>query len=212
MENKDYKIFAVLMATLAEVFSLNMPKTKIALYFRFLKDLPLKDIEVNVDHLIKTRVYTSFPTIAEIRGEGGLGGGEGRALEAFLTLWSALKGEVGYESAEFDDPIIHSVIECLGGLPFICENWFLEDMQWRQKEFLQLYRQFERRKKHPSYLPGILELGNLATGHSAKSPKIIRSQRVIEKEEEEKEKLAIEDKSIEDGEVTTEGRKEVMQD
>lgn len=196
MENKDYKDFAVLMATMAEVFSLNIPKTKIELYFKFLKDLPLEDIKVNVDNLIKTRIYTSFPTVAEIRGETG--GKEDKALEAFLSVWNALKNSIGYESAKFaDDPVVHSVIECLGGLSYICENWYFEDMQWIEKEFVRLYKQFAKRKKHPEYIPGIYEIGNLAIGYLAKSPKIIRSQRAIEKEEEEKKK--IEDKSKEEG-------------
>ncbi len=189
MEDKDYKSFMTLMGIMAEAFSLKVSENKVEIYFKFLKDLSLEDIKVNVDNLIKTRVYTSFPSVAEIRGETSSGAGEDAAQGAFLTLWNAIKNSIGYQSAEFDDPIVHSVVECLGGLPFICENWFLEDFQWRQREFVQLYKQFSKQKKHPGYLPGIHEIGNLATGYPVKQPKIIRSQRAIEKEEKEVEKI-----------------------
>lgn len=184
------------MTLMSEIHKREISELLMQTYWKILGPYSDEECKNGFMKIIKTLKFFPKPNdlIESIKGKGIE---EDRALEAFLEVWNALKNSMGYKSAKFtDDPVIHNVIQAMGGLPFIAENWFYEDMQWIEKEFIKLYKQFAKRKKHPEYIQGIYEIENSAKGYPVEQPKIIRSQRAIEKEEEEK-KPAIEDKSKE---------------
>jgi hypothetical protein len=64
---------------------------------------------------------------------------------------------------KFKDPVIHAVIEQMGGWSEM-GNMLVDDEKWKQKEFERLYPIMEARGNHPDYLPGRLEVSNEANG------------------------------------------------
>lgn len=83
--------------------------------------------------------------------------------EAWLKVDRAVKLRGNYDSVCFDDPVIHSVIEAMGGW----ENFALCDQsewKWKRKEFEGLYPLMARKTDHPTYLPGKIERENLSNG------------------------------------------------
>jgi hypothetical protein len=163
MVERDAKQFAVIIASLAEVFSDKEPsKNVISLYWMALKEYTIEQIQKAASDIIQGRVYPSMPKPAEIieaiRGTQG-----DRATRAWIDVLRAVRRIGTYESVKFKDPVIHAVIEQMGGWSEM-GNMLVDDEKWKQKEFERLYPIMEARGNHPDYLPGRLEVSNEANG------------------------------------------------
>jgi len=101
LENK--KQFALVMAKLETAFFESISKESVILYFEYLNDLSINQVERAVDYLIKTREKRGFPSIAEIRA-ATLGSTEYKAIQA----WGELLGQT-YKDKIFKDSIIPEV-------------------------------------------------------------------------------------------------------
>lgn len=87
------------------------------------------------------------------------------ATAAWLDVLGAVKKIGNYQSVKFADPVIHSVIQALGGWPQLCmmEN---SEVKWKQREFERLYEVIAARDgNHPEYLPGTFEMENFRNGY-----------------------------------------------
>lgn len=158
--------FAKIMAVLAEVYDGGTPPTKlkIEIYSKALSNTPIEEIKKAVEKMIVTRVFPSFPKpaeiIQEIRGKA-----EDAAAVAWIKVVDTIRRVGNYESVMFDDPIIHEVLDFMGGWPSTGE-WLESELKWKQKEFERMYSilQVNSRKSIP-YLPGIIEMQNSARGY-----------------------------------------------
>jgi hypothetical protein len=165
MHKTDMRMFAALMAALSEVFDSGreVSKVKMDIYYESLKEFDVKTLEVAVKRIIKGRVYASFPKPAEIIQEI-TGTVENQATLAWVKVLTAVKRHGNYMSVRFDDPVIHSVINSMGGWIQL-GNMKVDETVWKQKEFEKLYLTIAPRGgKHPTYLPGIFETDNGARG------------------------------------------------
>lgn len=94
-ERNDKLAFAALMAALGTAFGDNgMPKARAAIYYEHLRDIPIDSLERAVEFIIRSRKYSSIPTIAEIR-EAALGRDEDIETAA-LEGWALAKREVAF--------------------------------------------------------------------------------------------------------------------
>lgn len=170
MQARDHKQFAVMMATLAEVFNdgKEVSKIKMEIYFKALEKYPIDHISGAISEMIKSRVYPSFPKPAEIIQEIN-GKVENRSTEAWLQVLEAVRQIGNYQSVKFSDSVIHSVVQVMGGWPQLCMMENVE-VKWRQKEFERLYEVISssRDGKHPDYLPGTFEIENFKKGFDVK--------------------------------------------
>ena len=86
-------------------------------------------------------------------------------------------------SVKFDDPVIHSVIESMGGWEALCsiEN---AEMKWKRKEFENLYPIMAKREAHPDRLIGMCDRQNLARGFDefVNEPKEIGDHILVKKQ------------------------------
>jgi hypothetical protein len=148
------------MAVLAEIFDQGQEPSeiKIALYFTALSDYEIEVIERAVSAIIKSRVYPAFPKPGEIIQEIE-GSKENQAIGAWGRVVDAIKYTGPYQSVNFGDPIIHAVIDFMGGWP-ATGDWLESEMKWKQKEFERLYAVIKARGSDTKYLPGIIEMQN----------------------------------------------------
>ena len=105
------------------------------------------------------------PTPAGIIGQIEATGSQA-ATAAFDKVVSAIRHVGPYESVAFDDPIIHAVVEGLGGWIHICNSWTNEDLKFREREFVTRY-QVDRKATCLTYqgtLTGIAEAQNSLGG------------------------------------------------
>jgi len=161
---QDFKDFALLTTALGENCGKEPSKEKIELFFRYLSDFSIEQVKKAVDYILGNEEYSVFPTIAKIRHaiEGTC---SDRALIAWKQVVKAMEDIGVYESIKFSDTVIHSCIETMGGWQRLCATE-LDDLQWREKEFLQLYQALSRnRVKSLPYLPGLHEINNRLRGY-----------------------------------------------
>ena len=168
MTNSDHKQFAEAMAVLSAVFDngREISRPLIGIYYNALENYTITDIRNAVQRMVKERVYASFPKPAEIVNMIS-GSVQDRSLEAWVKVANAIARIGNYQSVQFSNPVIHSVIQAMGGWEK-CGTFREDEMTWKQKEFERLYEIMEKQAKHPAYLPGIVETGNSATGQGRK--------------------------------------------
>lgn len=144
MQQNDRPQFASLMKAVGETYGGSAPsKEKMELYFRVLSDLTIEQLTDAITALLNTRTTTTtFPVPGEIRN--ALSGGSTAALSALDKAETAAERFGAYRSVQFDDPIIHMVIESMGGWPKFCRPDDDQDWHWHQKEFTKLYETFSR--------------------------------------------------------------------
>jgi hypothetical protein len=104
---------------------------------------------------------------------------EGSTLDSALAAWSKVDGalrSVGtWASVAFDDPLIHRVVQEMGG--WVAFGQKTED-EWPfiAKEFQNRYRGYRARKERPAYPPtliGVAEAQNRREGQECQPPVLI---------------------------------------
>ena len=164
MVDRDAEQFAGIIASLSEVFGSGEPsKTLIKIFWLALLQLDINDIQRAASDIIRTRVYPSLPKPADII-EAIRGTSTDRATGAWIKVIGTLRGVGSYQSVKFDDPVIHSCIEMMGGWPDM-GNMLIDDEKWKQREFEKLYAIMEKRGNHPAHLAGRFEIDNTARGY-----------------------------------------------
>lgn len=104
---------------------------------------------------------------------------EGTTQDAATMAWAKTMQAVGrvgqYQSIAFDDPIIHAVIEDVGGWPNLCRTTD-DEIPFVQRRFEQAYRAYRARRDvppYPRYLPGVSELQNAGKGYQSDPPRLV---------------------------------------
>jgi len=137
-------------------------------YLKGLRSYSLEVIVHAVDaHLNDPDQGPFFPKIADISRQIG-GTRSDKATLAWAKLIAALRRVGAWSSVAFDDPIIHAIIDDIGGWPAVCD-WTDEELPFRERDFLRRYSMLLRVTEvpHPPYLKGIHELNN---GNNRYSP------------------------------------------
>lgn len=97
---------------------------------------------------------------------------EGTTGDKAMVAWSKVEKAVRmvghYQSVAFDDPIIHRVIDDMGGWISLASTPTDKDLEFRGKEFATRYRALALRgvgDEYPAYLVGASESVNGSTGY-----------------------------------------------
>ncbi len=146
----------------AEYFGKEISKAVIALYLEALQ--PYSDDEIVGACTTAIRTLKFFPRVSDfvniIEGDP-----ESRAAVAWATLIKAMEDHGHYHTVAFKDGAIMSAVNAMGGWMRICEYTY-DDLNYRQKEFDRLYRQFSRPGQvHPKSLMGWFEADNRSKGY-----------------------------------------------
>jgi hypothetical protein len=162
--------FKEYMATLCELHDRTLSKLLTDLYWKVFEPFADEQCEKAFQEVIYSSKFFPKPVdFLEILN----GKKANRATEAWLDVLNAMKRIGNYQSVKFSDPVIHSVVNSMGGWPQLCMIESKEE-HWKQKEFERLYEVISAQDgKHPSYLPGTTEMENYRTGFE-RGPEIVR--------------------------------------
>lgn len=163
--------FKEYMATLCELYDRTITELLTDLYWKVLEPYTDEQCEATFKEIIYSCKFFPKPVdFLEILN----GKKENRATEAWLEVLNAVARIGNYQSVKFSDPVIHSVINAMGGWPQLGAQMESKDEHWKQKEFERLYEVISTQYgKHPDYLPGTTEMENYRTGFN-RPPEIIR--------------------------------------
>lgn len=161
MSELDIKIFKQGMMMMCAVANREPTEILLDTYYALLKDLSEDQFQSAVTHVLSDRQYTNLPIPANIR-EAAIGKLDDEALIALAKLERAMPTWGAYRSIIFDDPIIHAIVQSMGGWVKVC---VMPDDEWkfRRIEFLKTYKAFApnlNRLQVPFKLVGIDESDN----------------------------------------------------
>jgi len=99
-----------------------------------------------------------------------------RSRLAWSKLFDAMQRVGAYQSVAFDDPIIHAVVEDLGGWMKLCRSE-MNDLSYTEHRFCESYRAYANRGgdigEYPAKLAGQYELDNRQAGKRVAAPILI---------------------------------------
>lgn len=154
IENNRPK-FAELLATISEICKENLTGMQAEMYWQLLKKYTLPDVEKALfSHMQNPDAGRFMPKPADIIGR--LEGSEkSRGMQAWSKVYRAIGYPGGSQSVVFDDPIIHVVINDMGGWVKVA-SLEEKDAPWRAKEFEERYGSYLAKGigSYPRMLPG----------------------------------------------------------
>lgn len=186
MTKDDMKEFTEMLDFMAEGLGVDMTAVKYRFYFAALSDLPIADIIKAANYIARTATF--FPKPVDFRNAIN-----GNQDEAAISAWEKVqkgKSKAGqYQSVQFDDPVIHTVIKLMGGWAAVCRLEGHDDEKWQRIDFEKTYKAMQGcNKDHPLYLPGAAEVQNSAKGFPAPKEVLAIGEKV--------ELLMLEDSSV----------------
>ena len=153
---KDEVKFKEFMTVLCEIHDKRLSQLLSDLYWKVLEPFSDEDCERAFKELIYDNKF--FPKPAEfieiLRGKK-----QDQATTAWIEVVNAIRRVGPYQSVNFGDPIIHGVIEFMGGWP-ATGDWLEDELKWKQREFERLYAVMQCRGSEVKYLPGVFEMTN----------------------------------------------------
>lgn len=158
MKAIDKKKFGELMAGLQEVYVPEKPisETKIELYFRHFNDVTIQAFTQACNEIMTKKRISTFPLPGEFRDclEGE------KSLEAWLMARNAASNHGHAFSIKFPDPVVHSVIQAMGGWVKFVMIPSDDQLTWVQKEFERLYKLMSQKGEHPDFVQGAYDVEN----------------------------------------------------
>lgn len=171
MNDADKREFVKELVMVGEMFDKTLTEGLVELYFETLKDLSLDQIKSAISHIANTATF--FPKPVDFRNATG-GNTELQALTAWEKTRKAVRSVGRYESVEFDDPVIHSVIILMGGWEGFCGIEGYDSEKWQQHDFEKMYKAMVGdNREHPEYLAGMSEIQNSARGFEITRPPML---------------------------------------
>lgn len=159
---KDEIKFKEWLSLLAEIYNHQVTSIMASAYWKILEPFTDEQCEGAFNRIIQTAKF--FPKPAEII-EAIAGKSQDLATIAWIKLIETVRRVGPYQSVMFDDPIIHEVIEFMGGWPATGE-WLEGELKWKQKEFERMYSVLAASsRKDVKYLAGIHEINNTSGGY-----------------------------------------------
>ena len=179
MNQSEFKAFAELLGTIADYYRVEMKPATVKLYWHALSAYSTEEIRGALNaHLHNPDTGQFMPKIADVVKLL-----QGNTLTQAMRAWQKVQraiGQVGtYQSVVFDDPLIHSVIDDMGGwmqIGLITDD----ELPFRVREFEKRYQSYRVNPpaEYPRKLAGILEKENSKEGYQVDPPMLLGNQEV----------------------------------
>lgn len=154
-------------------------------WFNALSAYTFEDVEIGINrHLLNPESGRFVPLPADVVRviDGGTGV---QAAEAWTKVEHAIKRVGPWRTVIFDDPIIHRVIEDLGGWTRMNDHASMEDLKFAGIDFSKRYQGYLLKggvaQDYPQKLLGYSEAANANSGFHVDAPLLIGAERVAAK-------------------------------
>lgn len=155
----DYELFSKTMTLLCEVYNRKQTPPLMEAYYMVLKrQMSDDEFKSASTSIMSNRTYQSMPKPAEIL-EYVRPDLDSIATLAAVDIENAIGRHGAYSSVSFDDTVVNSVVDHLGGWIAICRMG-THDWKFAKKEVPKLYGIYARRDLHPDHLIGMAEQAN----------------------------------------------------
>lgn len=143
MTNQDRDRFEVMLLGLAEIFDKQLSERQIDLYYLALEDMDIEDV-VQAGNIL-ARSVKFFPKPVEFRESMAINTDDMASIAYGKFHKGMMRAHPG-RTLIFDDPIIHAVIENIGGWnEELYNKWSsIKDEVWLRKQFESLYQTYAK--------------------------------------------------------------------
>lgn len=169
MQNHDLAKFSAMLQSIGEIYGKSISEILTDLYWRSLKCFEFNDLKRAFEaHIYSPDGGQFFPKPADIVRfiEGS---GETKAMQAWAKVYKAISKVGAYQSLAFDDPLIHAVLDDMGGWVKLCAT-LINELPFKALEFQKRYMAFVDKPpdRYPKYCGGFIEAINAKDGHQVK--------------------------------------------
>jgi len=162
MIDHDKPRFSAMLAGVMDLYGKALSLPAAGLWWASLQRFSLADVECGFGRYVQDPDQGRYPPtpagiIGQIEATGNQAG-----TSAFDRVCQAIRSVGPYETVVFDDPLIHAVVDGLGGWIHICQSWTDEDLKFREREFSTRYQAARKDPalRYPGKLIGIAEAHN----------------------------------------------------
>jgi hypothetical protein len=174
IEAEKREFAEVLKATL-DIYGKEVSVSVLGIWWNALVNYSIQEVRQGFTHFIRSADYGNFPPkpadiIKMIDGTGA-----DRSLLAWTKVLQACGSVGAYRSVAFDDPIIHLVVEDMGGWIKMCGSES-DQLDFMRNDFSKRYRDYVVRgltDSYPKYLIGISEGDNKSRGYKIAPPMLV---------------------------------------
>jgi hypothetical protein len=174
VEVTEREAFSKMLIGVGQVYGKSISPLMVKLYWEILKQYDLASVVKAVEGHVKDADVGQFmPKPADLirilKGDS-----QTQSLQAWTKVEQAIRLVGPYRSVAFDEPVIHAVLQEMGGWIRICQTSDKE-LPFMMKEFQNRYRGYRHGevKSFPRHLAGISEHQNLIRGHSTEQIALI---------------------------------------
>ncbi len=169
MQNHDLIKFTAMLIGIGELYGRAISEMLTDIYWQSLKCFELQDVKRAFEaHINNPDGGQYFPKPADLVRfiEGS---GETKALQAWAKVEKAITHVGAYQSIVFDDPLIHAVLDDMGGWIKLCAT-LAKEISFRANEFQKRYMIFVDKppERYPKYCCGFIEAVNSKNGYPIK--------------------------------------------
>lgn len=174
LETEKREFRDILVATF-DVYGKEISAEGMKIWWSALSNFSIEEVRHGFSRHIQSTEHGSFlPKPADIirKIEGSSGD---RGMIAWEKVRAAIGAVGGYRSIAFDDPIIHTVLQGMGGWPELCDTP-KDELPFRAAEFAKRYRAHAENggvREFPSYLLGRSESANNLNGFKSDPPALV---------------------------------------
>lgn len=174
MQGGDREAFLQVLTGLSVLYQQPFNAVLIDLYWQALQRFAFKDVKSALEaHISDPDKGQYLPKPADVV-RYLVGSRDTKALAAFSKVTQAIRRVGGYQSVVFDDPLIHTVIEDMGGWMLLCQMT-QKELAFRMQEFIQRYAGFITHPptSYPKQLVGLTEHHNRLSAYPLAPPLLI---------------------------------------
>lgn len=172
---KNRNSFNEFMAGLGDVHNREITESLGAIYWKVLEKYTDEQCKEMFNELITAQYFPKPYDMIECL-TGGKDNLEDIAQVEAMKVLQAIRRIGGGESIQFDDPVTTAVIKMgFNGWVQLTADLLVENEKWFVKDFCKIYMAYARQGiKSSGYLPGIVEMENIAHGYRKHIPSAIR--------------------------------------
>ena len=174
MQEADKRDFADMLKAVLDLYGKEASAPVLRLWWAALEQYSSDEVRHGLTRFVRSADSGTFPPkpadiIRMIEGTSG-----DRGMIAWGKVQEAFGRVGGWQSVAFDDPVIHAVIEDMGGWPKLCSTEG-DEMPFRAADFAKRYRAYAERglERFPPYLTGRSEADNRLRGYPVQPPMLI---------------------------------------
>lgn len=171
MKSSDIREFTRVLSSVSSLYTKPMSKAWVELYWAALQSFDLLEVKQALQaHVNHPDLGQYMPKPADVvrflQGDS-----RSQALQAWSRVLRATRDIGSYSSVIFDDPVIHAVIQDMGGWVQLCQVREKE-LPFREQNFMTRYVGFVNKPPmhYPKQLTGLLEHQNALQGYPIQAP------------------------------------------